>query len=135
VMDLSSLRYSRSVKKARLSVTGASGELLGRIPMSATTPLREAAFEAMNAALDQGRVARDGELLRVAFYNPYSGEVAYNGVPATEVYSCGEPIELGSDGSVFELDGDEMVRGDVVLSLVAPSMARTSRALLSHSLV
>jgi hypothetical protein len=113
--------------------TAATGEIFSRIDTAPGTSPRAAMYKAANAALDQGQVLRDGEVCRIALYNPYSGEASLNAVPATIIYSGGAPISLEPEGSVFELEDDRLVCGDVVLQVVAPSLSRTSRAILSHS--
>ena len=133
MFDLSTLHYRFSSGTGRTITLAPTGEILSRIEVDPTTPSREAAYQGYNAALDQGLVARDGDMMRVALYNPYSGEVSLNSVPATTIYSAGRPIALDLEGTVFELDGEEMRSGEVVLTHVEPSVARTSRALAAHS--
>jgi hypothetical protein len=134
VFDLSTLRYRLSAKLGRVTALAPTGEILARVDVAPATSPREASYLAANAALDQGRVVRDGETCRIALYNPYSGEASLNAVPATVVYSAGAPISLDEAGTTFEMKGDRLVSDETVMHVVAPSVARTSRAILAHSL-
>jgi len=135
IFDLSALRYRFNKVRSRVSAMAPTGEVLSVVELSPGTPTSEAAFLSVNAALDSARLLRNGKRCGLGAYNPYSGEVSVNGVPATLIFSAGRAIELSDDGDVFVMDDDSLqsVESGLVLDRKEPSVARVSRSLAAHS--
>ena len=95
VLDLASLRLSRSAD-ARVAVARSSaGETLARIDVDPDLDARDVAFalyEAVLAGAVVTRTAADGSAVTcpVALYNPYSGQLAVEALPRSRVYDLGE---------------------------------------------
>lgn len=137
VFDLATLRFAWGNERRTLSVSSSRGEVLATVPVPAGTEPRWAAFSAMDAALEHGRVVRedaDGDLVtaRVAFYNPLSLEIALDAVPLTRVFGNGEPVLLDRTGTLSWLDDDTLGVGGRLLAETSVDMAAIARAAGAH---
>jgi hypothetical protein len=132
VFDLASLRFRVDTDARTLSVTSAAGEMLASVAIPEGTSEREAVFLALDAALEAGRLIRDGGTLEIGFANPFTNQVAVGAVPETVAYSDGEPLTIGATGIGADLrDGVLMVAGRELIP-VETAMATVAAAISAH---
>lgn len=106
LVDMSTLRFTSAGPKAPLRVTTRSGLTLAVVHPRKNELRSDLAFRAMDEALKTGRVTKvdphnpaQRRTLRVALYNPFSGDVAYGAAPETRTFPSGSPLALDPDGT------------------------------------
>ena len=116
IFDLSTLTYSFETKKGFLNVYSGSGELLASKKSSKNLSKREMIFKALDSALNDGKLLRSSKIYKLGLYNPFSKQVAVDGVPNTVAYSCEAGIEFPKDGlpgevvnGILEVEGEEFI--------------------------
>ena len=99
VLDLAGLRIVP--EPGRLAVLTETLVKLASVPDDDTMTVPERAFLAFDTVLSRAMVAGpSGELARVGLYNPFTGQIAVHGVPDTESFGDGRPIELPREGAL-----------------------------------
>jgi hypothetical protein len=132
VFDLASLRFRVDTDARTLSVTSAAGELLASVTVPESTSEREAVFLVLDAALEKGRLIREGGTVEIGFANPFTNQVAVGAVPDTVAYSDGEPLKIGAAGVVADLrNGVLKVEGRELIPVEA-AMASVTAAITAH---
>ena len=137
VVDLASVRFNTVPDGSSVSVQLATGETVGIVDVDTHRNRREAAIQAIDAALDRGRVVRHtiaGTKVRarVVFYNPTTAEVAVGALPVTRAYTDRSPLALDVSGQLAELDGDTLRVGSRTLRLREPSEDALRAAWTAH---
>jgi len=107
IFDLATLRFRRSARGTSMSVVAASGEVLAVVDTLAIDRNEDAAYAACEHALATGNVARDGELHKIALYNPYSAEISYKAAPDSQIFGDGEAHPIDIEGSVAHIEDVE----------------------------
>lgn len=134
VFDLASLRFRVDTDARTLSVSSAAGDALATVAIPEGTSEREAVFLGLDAALEQGRLIREGGTLEVAFANPFTNQVAVGAVPDTVAYSDGEVLTISETGVGATLrDGILVINGRSLIP-VETAMASVAAALSAHRL-
>ena len=132
VFDLASLRFRADTDARSLSVSSAAGEVLATVNIPEGTSEREAVFLVLDAALDEGRLIREGNTLEIAFANPFTNQVAVGGVPDTVAYSDGEPIDIKAAGIGSTLRNGILSIESRSLIPVEKAMVTVAAALSAH---
>jgi len=132
VFDLATLRFRADTEKRSLSVSSAAGDVLATVCIPEGTSEREAVFLALDAALDEGRLIREGGTLEIAFANPFTNQVAVGAVPDTVAYSDGEPVEIKAAGVGGTLRNGILTIDSRSLIPVETAMATVAAALSAH---
>jgi hypothetical protein len=143
VLDMTSMRFSWSADRTALALLTQRGEIVAVVDTQPSADPREEAYRALDAALDKGRVLRarpDGPAsrarFRIAFYNPYTGEVTAGRVPDSLVLGDGALLELPADGAPAVLERADqhaaLLVGSRMLTERTPTFAALTRALASH---
>jgi hypothetical protein len=137
IYDASSLRYQWDASRTTATVTNAAGEVLASVDCPPGTSDREAAFLAMDGALGGARLRRaDAKgaqtYRRVAFYNPFTAQVALGSVPRTQVFADGGALELEASGAEAVIADDALWVGSRVLPVFAPDTAAVATSLAAH---
>jgi hypothetical protein len=132
VFDLATLRFRADTDKRSLSVSSAAGDVLATVAIPEGTSEREAVFLALDAALDEGRLIREGGTLEIAFANPFTNQVAVGAVPDTVAYSDGEPVEIKAAGVGGTLRNGILTIDSRSLIPVETAMATVAAALSAH---
>lgn len=121
LFDMGSLRFGMDAERRMLVVRTANMELLGSAAVPDGRSLGEAAFQLLDDLLDRCILPRPGAP-RVAFYNPITAEVAIGAVPNTQVFSCGDLLELDPAGSAATLVDGVLNLGKRLLLPKEPSL-------------
>lgn len=144
VLDMTTLRFAAGGPGSALRVTTRSG-----VHLATTHPRRkelrsDLAFRALDAALATGYALvvdphdpRARTRLRVALYNPYSGDIAFGGDGATLTFASGEPLALDADGTrarvVVDTDGATLVIAGREVPALYRTPAELSRVLAQQT--
>lgn len=132
VYDLSSLRFRADSNARTLSVSSTAGELLATVSIPEGTSEREAVFLTLDAALDSAKVVRGNDACGIAFYNPFTTQIAVSAVPDTVAYADGEEVDLTADGAAATLrDGILVIAGRELLP-VETAMSSVAAAITAH---
>ena len=132
VFNLSSLRFRADTDARSLSVSSAAGEVLATVKIPEGTSEREAVFLALDAALEEGRLIREGATLEIAFANPFTNQVAVGAVPDTVAYSDGEALDIAAVGVGGTLRNGILTIESRSLIPVETAMATVAAALSAH---
>lgn len=132
VCDLTSLRFQWSGDGDALAALTASGQLLGVVDVPVAASDADAVAGVLDDALSRGRVAG----ARVAFYNPYTGQVAVGAGARSRVFGDFAPLEVPSGGATAELaahDGQPRLWvGDRGLDELEPDRQTAADAVDAH---
>lgn len=130
VFDLASLQFVRF--PGTVEVTTSSGERLGSAPVVADD-VREACVAALDDAASHTRVRRGNRLLRPAFYNPHTAEVAVGPVRRAQTFRFESPPVLADSGTpaTHEEDHITLPTGMTALGVPPTSPRDLSRRLAS----
>lgn len=132
VFDLSTLIFGVSPEGVTLSLRTADRVLLGSCELQAGQSRSEAVFQLLDDVLDRCVLPGD-EPSRVAFYNPFTGDVALGAVPDTISFSAGGPLELAAAGTAATFDGGVLtLESGLCLVPVEPSADRLLAAFAAH---
>ena len=122
LFDLPSLRFRRDSRRRRFSVLSAAGEVLAGVANAPENP-RAAALAALDEASRTARCWRDGELRRVAFYNPHTAEASVGPSDSCTVFRFDVPPPLSAEGTAAVVCGDELHTDDIHIARAADSAA------------
>lgn len=104
VYDLSTLTYSFDVKRGYINIYSKNGELLSSRASKKNEKKEEQIFQALDNALKEGRKIGSTVIYKYGFYNPYSNQIAIDGVPETSTYQAPEDINISIDGEAGEIN-------------------------------
>jgi hypothetical protein len=92
---------------------------------------REAVFQVLDQALNTTIEGPNG-IGRLALYNPFTSQIAYNSVPNTITFTDREPIDLDSEGTAAVLTGEKMKIAGREFYVVDPSLDEVEFAFAAH---
>lgn len=144
VLDMTSMRFSWSADRTTLALLTQRGEMVAIVDTQPTADPREEAYKALDEALGRGKVLRHRPAepgtrcrYRIAFYNPYTGEVTVGRATDALVLGDGDVLELPADGAPAVLERAEertvLHVNRRALTPRTPSFAALTRALAAHA--
>lgn len=136
VLDLASVRLTRSAEAGIAVARSSAGETLARIDVDPASDSRDVAFalyEAVLAGAVVTRTAPDGSAVTcpVALFNPYSGQISVEALPRTRIYDAGERL-FDADGWLVRVSADRLVVDGELLAAVAPTSVSVANACGAH---
>lgn len=138
IHDLSSLTFRWNATHTAFSAFTRAGELLARIECPATISVEEAIFEVCDAALAQSRLKRLDDsgsrgLLKLALYNPYTGQISLGATPRTLVFGDSQALAIPATGLQAEVTEECMWVEDRVLARIDPSYKNALSSIIKHT--
>jgi hypothetical protein len=132
VLDMSTLRFLMAASRAAVRATTQSGQVLAVVHPRIGESRSDIAFRAMDKALQTGTALwvdptnpRGRRELRLALYNPLSGDISYGALPNTCTFSGASELELDRDGTPGVVRG---AAGTRELEVSRQTMSETSRS-------
>lgn len=144
VLDMSTLRFVTHGPRSAVRVLTRNGQLLAAVHPRVGEQRTDIAFRAMDAALREGSVLgvdlenpRLRRHLKVALYNPFSGDVSFGATPDTVSFSGTGTLALGPDGSEgvvrHTAEGPVLCVESTTLAVTDRSVTELSRVLAGHT--
>lgn len=134
VYDLKTLTYSFESKNGFLNIYSEGGELIVSRKSKKNESKQEQIFQGLDCALKDSKQVRATDIYKIAFFNPYSKQIAIDGTPKTIVYQCEDDMEIKKAGvgaelvnGVLEMDGLELLPAELSISQVV-------RAIKAHQI-
>jgi hypothetical protein len=135
VYDLSSLTYSFDAKKGYTNIYSKNGELLSSRASKKNEKKEEQIFQALDTALKEGRKIGSTVIYKYGFYNPYSNQIAIEGVPETTTYQAPEDLSISNEGEageikngIFEFKDFELIPAELGIKEVVRAIKAHQRA-------
>jgi hypothetical protein len=132
VYDLSTLTYSFDVKRGYINIYSKNGELLSSRASKKNEKKEEQIFQALDNALKEGRKIGSTVIYKYGFYNPYSNQIAIDGIPETTTYQAPEEIDISIEGEAGEVKNGVFEFKDFELLPAELGIKEVVRAIKAH---
>lgn len=132
VYDLSTLTYSFDVKRGYINIYSKNGELISSRASKKNEKKEEQIFQALDNALKEGRKIGSTVIYKYGFYNPYSNQIAIDGIPETTTYQAPEEIDISIEGEAGEVKNGVFEFKDFELLPAELGIKEVVRAIKAH---
>lgn len=103
MVDMSSLRFTRSPGGGRISARLPDGEVLADVTVRDGATDRSTVADLLDAVATHATTARTGVQRRIALYNPYTFQLSVRNGSKVAVLAAASPIPLPENGAPAEL--------------------------------
>lgn len=132
LIDMSSLRFQRSVDKKSIQASFIDNSPLINIEVDETSSDQESVFLLFEELLTKDNISFEGGTYPVALYNPFTFQVAVNPTPDTEIYTNNSSLEIKENGELADLKSGKIIFNQQTLNKINPNYAQVLEDIISN---